>query len=202
MHTFEKRVKPLTIPWARSDLQGYESELIFMSTHTGTHMDAPYHFDPSGKKIDELPVDRFVRDAVLLRISKAARTYVTRDDIERAEKKNRIGRGDAVVIATGWERHRTRRDYLTSNPGLSEDAARYLISRGASMVGVDTANVDHPVDNGFVVHRTLLPRGVLIVENLCNLAKIRARRFRLIVLPLKIMGASGSPVRALAMLGR
>ncbi|MFQ5920843.1 MAG: cyclase family protein [Nitrososphaerales archaeon] len=202
MHTFDKRVKPASIPWTTTDIHGYESELIFMHTHTGTHMDAPFHFDPSGKKLDELPVDLFVRDAVLLNIRKGAKSYVTRDDITRCEAKNgiRIGKGSAVVISTGWERHWKKSDYLSANPGLSKDAASYLVSRRVAMVGVDTANVDHPSASEFAVHKVLLPRGVLIVENLCNLAKIKTAKFKLIVLPLKIRGASGSPVRALAVI--
>jgi len=198
MHTFEAHVKPLTIPWAKMDIHGYESELIFMSTHTGTHMDAPYHFDLAGKKIDEIPVDTFVADAVLLNIEKGARGYVTKDDIVSFEKKARISSGNAVVISTGWEVHAVKSDYLSSNPGLSKDAAVYLASKKVSIVGIDTANIDHPSDSNFTVHKILLPKGVLIVENLCNLSRIKQTSFRLIVLPLKIKGASGSPVRAIA----
>ena len=198
MHTFEAHVKPLTIPWAKTDIHGYESELIFMSTHTGTHMDAPYHFDLAGKKIDEISVDTFVADAVLLNIKKKAKGYVTKDDIVSCEKNVRISKGNAVVISTGWEAHWVKNDYLSSNPGLSKDSAAYLASKKVSMVGIDTANIDHPSASNFTVHKTLLPKGVLIVENLCNLKMIKHASFKLIVLPLKIKGASGSPVRAIA----
>ena len=198
MQTFDPHVKPLTIPWAKMDIHGYESELIFMSTHTGTHMDAPYHFHLDGKRIDEIPVSMFVADAVLLNIKKPARGYVTKDDIVSCEKKVRISKGNAVVISTGWETHAAKSDYLSNNPGLSKDAARYLVSKKVSIVGIDTANVDHPSASNFAVHKILLPKGALIVENLCNLSKIKQRSFRLIVLPLKIKGASGSPVRAIA----
>jgi len=198
MHVFEGHVKPLTIPWARMDVHGYESELIFMSTHTGTHMDAPYHFDPAGKKIDEVPADTFVAAAALLNIRKGAKEYVTKDDITSCEKKVRITRGNAVVISTGWEAHVVKNDYLSCNPGLSKDAAEYLASKKVSMIGIDTANIDHPSDDNFTVHKIFLPKGMLIVENLCNLKRIKQPSFRLIVLPLKIKGASGSPVRAIA----
>lgn len=200
MHVFEGHVKPLTIPWARMDVHGYESELIFMSTHTGTHMDAPYHFDPTGKKIDEVPADTFVAAAALLNIKKGAKGYVTKDDIVSCEKRVGIRSGNAVVISTGWEAHAAKTDYLSSNPGLSKDAAEYLASKKVGMVGIDTANIDHPSDGNFTVHKTLLPKGVLIVENLCNLKRIKQTRFKLIVLPLKIKGASGSPVRAVAII--
>ena len=201
MHTFEAHVKPITIPWAKMDIHGYESELIFMSTHTGTHMDAPYHFDLAGKRIDEIAVDTFVADAVLLNIKKGANGYVTKDDVVNCEKKVKIRKSNAVVISTGWEAHAVKDDYLRSNPGLSRDAAAYLASKKVSMVGIDTANIDHPSDSNFPVHKILLPKGVLVVENLCNLKRIKQASFRLIVLPLKIKGASGSPVRAIAITG-
>jgi len=198
MHTFDAHVKPLTIPWTKMDIHGYESELIFMSTHTGTHMDAPYHFDLAGKSIDKIPVDAFVADATLLNIKKGAKGYVTKDDIVSCEKRVRISSSNAVIISTGWEAHWEKNDYLSSNPGLSKDAAAYLVSKKVSMAGIDTANIDHPSDSNFTVHKILLPEGVLIVENLCNLKSIKQSSFRLIVLPLKIKGASGSPVRAIA----
>jgi kynurenine formamidase len=198
MPTFEAHVKPITIPWARTDVHGYESELIFMSTHTGTHMDAPYHFDPAGKRINELPVDTFVAKGTLLSIKKGAKGYITKEDIVRCEKDVKIGKGDAVVISTGWEARLSKNDYLSNNPALSKEAASYLMSKKISMVGIDAANIDHPSDDTFIVHKILLPKGVLIVENLCNLKRIRQPTFILIVLPLKIKGASGSPVRAIA----
>jgi len=198
MHTFDPHAKPLIIPSAKMDVHGYESEMIFMSTHTGTHMDAPYHFHLAGKSIDEVSVDKFVADAVLLNIKKPVKGYVTKTDIRKCEKKVRISKGNAVIISTGWETHWVNNDYLSSNPGLSKDAARYLVSKKVSMVGIDTANVDHPSVRNFAVHKILLPKGVLIVENLCNLKRIKQAHFGLIVLPLKIKGASGSPVRAIA----
>ena len=199
MQTFEAHPKPITIPWTKMDIHGYESELIFMSSHTGTHMDAPYHFVPKGKKIDEIPVDTFVADALLLKIKKKAKEYITKSDIVSFEKKVTIGKGNAAVFSTGWEEHASRADYLSNNPGLSGDAAEYLVSKRVSIVGIDSANIDHPSDSNFTVHKRLLPKGVLIVENLCNLKELTQTRFKLIVLPLKIMGATGSPVRAIAM---
>lgn len=200
MHTFESYPKPLTIPWARMDIHGYESELIFMSSHTGTHMDAPYHFFPKGKKINEIAVETFVADALLFKLRKRAKEYITKDDIVNFEKKARIHKSDAIVFSTGWEDHANKNDYLTSNPGLSKDAAEYLVDKKVSIVGIDSANIDHPSADDFAAHNILLPKGVLIVENLCNLNAIKKRRFKLVVLPLKIEGATGSPVRAIALI--
>ncbi|MBI5133192.1 MAG: cyclase family protein [Thaumarchaeota archaeon] len=199
MHTFESYPKPLTIPWAKMDIHGYESELIFMSSHTGTHMDAPYHFFPKGKKINEIAVETFVANALLFKLRKRAKEYITKDDIVNFEKA-RIHKNDAIIFSTGWEEHANKNDYLTGNPGLSKDAAEYLVDKKVSIVGIDSANIDHPSADDFTAHNILLPKGVLIVENLCNLNAINKRRFKLVVLPLKIEGATGSPVRAIALL--
>ncbi|MEM2760567.1 MAG: cyclase family protein [Nitrososphaerales archaeon] len=200
MHTFESYPKPLTIPWAKLDIHGYESELIFMSSHTGTHMDAPYHFFQRGRKIDEIPVETFVTDALLIRVRKKSKGYITKKDIMNFERRARIDEGRAIIFSTGWEEHANKHDYLTGNPGLSKDAAEYLVQKNVSIVGIDSANIDHPEADDFAAHNVLLPHGVLIVENLCNLRSINQIRFKLVVLPLKIQGATASPVRAIALL--
>lgn len=200
MHTFESYPKPLTIPWAKMDIHGYESELIFMSAHTGTHMDAPYHFYQKGKRIHEIPVATFVADAFLLKLRKKTKEYITKNDVVNFDKKLRIGKGNAVIFSTGWEDHTNKKDYLSGNPGLSKEAAEYLVSKKVSMIGIDSANIDHPDAKDFTAHNILLPKDVLIIENLCNLKRINRTRFKLVVLPLKIEGATGSPVRAIALL--
>lgn len=188
--------QPFFIPWSRLDVQGYDSEVMTMSTHTGTHMDAPSHFSKGKKAIDGIPASRLVLDAVLIRIPKKAGQTVSVADLEGED----INPGDAVVLATGWERHYKSRDYMTANPGLSKAAARYLVRKKAGMVGIDGPSIDPGRDSGFGAHNILLPAGVLAVENLCNLGRIRKKRFTLIVAPLKLAGATGSPVRALALL--
>ena len=90
-------------------------------------------------------------------------------------------------------------DYLTAYPGLSGDGAQYLAERGVSLVGVDSGNVDHPDSVDFPAHKSLLARNIPIVENLTRLGGIRSRSFTFVALPVAIVGATGSPVRALAM---
>lgn len=206
MPVFEKRMRPILIPWARLDLHGYDLELIFMSTHTGTHMDAPSHFIREGMSIDAIPLDVLVSDAVLVEVRKGERGYIYREDLLRGlgHINNDIDidiEGKCVIISTGWEeKWEDGENYISSNPGLSRDAAEYLVEKGVIAIGVDTANIDHPDDKEFTVHRILLSNNVPIVENLCNLKAIGSREFRFIALPLKIKGSTGSPVRALALI--
>ncbi|MDE1829434.1 MAG: cyclase family protein, partial [Thaumarchaeota archaeon] len=90
------------------------------------------------------------------------------------------------------------KDYFTRNPGLSASATRYLLEREPSLVGIDSPSIDLGKDSKFSSHHILLRKNVLILENLCNLDKIKRICFRLIVLPLKLKDATGSPVRAVA----
>jgi arylformamidase len=105
-----------------------------------------------------------------------------------------------VVIATGWEKYVTKRNDMTENPGLSEKAARYLASKKVNAVAIDGPSIDTGADSSFTVHKILLPRNILIVENLCNLRKISTDRFILAIGPLKLRGVRGSPARVLALL--
>ena len=114
-------------------------------------------------------------------------------------KGNLRAEGQRVCDA-GWEKKIRSRSYMTENPGLSAGAARFLASRKVSMVGIDGPSIDAGSDARFTAHRVLLAKNVLAVENLCNLRAINRDRFMLVVAPLKLRGATGSPVRALAIL--
>ena len=85
------------------------------------------------------------------------------------------------------------------NPGLAVSAAKYLASKKINMVGIDSPSIDLGKDSKFSVHHILAKSGILIVENLANLEKINSEMFHLIVAPLKLKNATGSPVRAMAL---
>ena len=86
-------------------------------------------------------------------------------------------------------------------PGLSADAAEYLVSNRVNAVAIDGPSIDRGLDNHFITHSILLSNDIPIIENLCNLEELSsAKSFTLIVNPLKLVGASGSPVRAIAVM--
>jgi kynurenine formamidase len=197
--SFPGSPRPQFISWANKKSDGYNLELVFLSSHSGTHLDAPYHFIQKGFKIDEIPLDRLITNAVLIKVRKGSDEPITQKDIAYFESRNRkIASNVAVVFETGWSRNLTKEDYFTRNPGLSPAAAKYLVEKKVRLVGIDSPNIDMGKDSKFKVHHILLKHGVLILENLCNLEKIPRSNFRLIVLPLKLKGATGSPVRAVA----
>ena len=197
MKVFPGSPQPLFITWSNVETHAYASETMFLSTHTGTHIDAPSHFIQDSRTVDQLDVSRFVSRAILLTIPKKADQQITRSDIINCG----INANDTVVFATGWEKWLREENYMSNNPGLSSDAAEYLVSNRVNAVAIDGPSIDRGVDNHFNSHNILLSKGIPVIENLCNLEQLRpATSFTIIINPLKLVGASGSPVRAIAVL--
>lgn len=216
IRVFPGSPQPSFIPWSRFDVNGYDSEAMFMSTHTGTHVDAPCHFKPGLASIDMIPPDRLVCNATLIRVEKKANQLIEQQDLG----DDQIIQGCAVVISTGWEKRSGNSNYMSENPGLSKQAARYLSRKKVNAVAIDSPSIDAGADTKekFVAHNILLSSNILVVENLCNLDKIARRKsssssnnnsgatttatttFTLIISPLKLGGATGSPARVLALL--
>ena len=197
--TFPGSPQPNFIPWENVKEDGYNLELLFLSTHTGTHMDAPYHFLEKGVKIHEISLKKLVLEAVLIKSKKNGGESITKTDIQKFEKKHgKIAGFSSVIFYTGWQKNLQKKYYFTKNPGLSVSAAKYLASKKISLVGIDSPSIDLGKDSKFSVHQIFAKKGILIVENLANLNKIKSSGFHLVVLPLKLKDATGSPVRAIA----
>ena len=196
--TFPGSPLPHFIQWASLDKDKYNIEMIFLSSHTGTHIDAPYHFAKKGKKIHELDPSRFMQNAILIRIKSKPNYSITKSDIVSFEKKHgKIPNGATIVFATGWNNNTSRGDFFDANPGLSESAAKYLVQKKANLVGIDSPSIDAGNNSKYTAHHVLLKANVLILENLCNLSKLD-KNFNLVAIPLKLHNATGSPVRAIA----
>lgn len=191
--------KPQFIPWSKIKDEGYNLELLFFSSHTGTHLDAPFHFVRSGTKIHEIPIERLIGSAILIKIYKKKDKAITKNDLISFENKNgELSKNSSIVFFTGWQKNLNKDFYFHNNPGLSESAARYLASKKINLVGIDSPNIDLGKDRKFTAHKILAKNNILIVENLSNLNKITSKNFNFIILPLKLKDATGSPVRALA----
>ena len=197
--TFPGSPQPSFIPWENVKEDGYNLELLYMSTHTGTHMDAPHHFLEKGAKIHEISLEKLVSEVALIQSRKSGGESITKIDIQKFEKKyGKIASFSSVIFYTGWQRNLQKKYYFTKNPGLSVSAAKYLASKKVSLVGIDSPSIDLGTDSKFSVHQIFAKKGMLIVENLANLDKIKSSKFHLVVLPLKLKNATGSPVRAVA----
>ncbi|HVP82035.1 MAG TPA: cyclase family protein [Nitrososphaeraceae archaeon] len=187
------------LKWSKYSIDGYDSEAIFLSTHTGTHMDAPSHFIKGAEPIDIIDVNRFVMNNVhLLKIAKSSNQLITTEDIINSDTD--IKENDSIVFSTGWEHNYNSDNYMSSNPGLSPDAATYLSNKKINAVAIDSPSIDSGMESKFPVHQILLKNNVLIIENICNLTQIPKKILKLIAIPLKLQGATGSPIRALAII--
>ncbi len=197
--TFPGSPQPNFIPWENIKEDGYNLEVLFLSSHTGTHMDAPHHFLEKGAKIHEISLKKLVSEAALIQCRKNGGQSITKTDIQKFEKNHgKIENFSSVIFYTGWQKNLQKKYYFTKNPGLSVSAAKYLTSKKISLVGIDSPSIDLGKDPKFSVHKIFAKKGVLIVENLANLNKIKSSKFHLVVLPLKLKNATGSPVRAIA----
>ena len=198
--SFPGSPQPQFISWATNETDGYNLELVFLSSHSGTHIDAPFHFIDSGLKVNQIPLNRLICNAILCKIKKEANEVITKKDILEFERKHgNIATNSTIIFATGWNKNLLKKYYFEKNPGLSIGAAKYLVSKRVNLVGIDSPSIDLGKNSNFPAHHALLKKDVLILENLCNLEKISRIHFKLVVLPLKLKGATGSPVRAVAL---
>jgi kynurenine formamidase len=191
--------KPQFISWSNLKDDGYNLELLFLSSHTGTHLDAPYHFTKNGLKINQIPLDRLIGNGIIIKLPKTKNTAITKLDITLFEKKNGlIPNNSSIFFYTEWQKNLKKNNYFTENPGLDTSSAKYLASKNINLVGIDSPSIDLGKDESFNVHNILSKNNILIVENLTNLNKILTKKFNFTILPLKLKDATGSPVRAIA----
>jgi len=197
--SFPGSPSPQFLPWSTIKDDDYNLELLFLSSHTGTHLDAPYHFENNGAKIHQVPVTRLIGKGLLIKIKKVKDQTITKKDLLEFERKNgNIKNFSSVIFFTDWQKNLNKKFYFTNNPGLSKSAADYLVSKKINLVGIDSPSIDLGRNKSFVAHKIFAKNNILIVENLSNLEKIPTLDFEFIILPLKLKDATGSPVRAIA----
>ncbi len=164
---------------------------VAMSVHTGTHVDAPYHFIADGRTVDDLPLNLLIGRAYVVHLLHV--DAITAEVLENADIPPRTRR---VLFRTRnsdlWTQGVTefRQDYVAITP----DGASWLVGRGVKLVGVDYLSVA-PFSDPVPTHRILLGAGVVIVEGL-NLADVEQGRYTLYCLPLKFHATDGAPARA------
>ena len=166
-------------------------------SHTGTHIDAPYHFLPDGKRITDFPVSKFVGEGIIADLrAKRAGEAITVDDLEPCEES--LKKGDYLLLQTGWYQKFGTDDYL-DHPYISKEAAEWIVAHGISIVAVDFLNVDSTLHEQWDAHPVFLSNDVLIVENINNSLALDAdKRYNFSFVPLKLQGSDGSPIRAFA----
>ena len=125
---------------------------INTSMHTGTHMNAPIHMIQRGADLSEVPPNRLFGNGVILSIPKGNYETITAADLEAAKPEVKVD--DIVVIVTGWHhKYSDGIEYYGESPGLTKDAAEWLVNKKVKMVMVDTQQIDHPLATTLGPHR-------------------------------------------------
>jgi kynurenine formamidase len=189
----------LSVSWhCTLDTLGYNLSRVIMSTHQGTHIDAPRHFYKNGECIDEVSLDRCIVRAIKADMThKAPDTPIMPADLEPYSAH--ISEGCSVLLQTGWEKHFPKPEFFAGFPYVSKELADWFVDKKVGLVGMDM-----PTPNGTdwkYVHVKMLGAGILIVEGLANMDALPDRKpFTFFALPLKLKGRDGSPIRAIAIL--
>jgi arylformamidase len=166
----------------------YELSLVSLSTHTGTHVDAPSHFVPGGASVDQLPLEILLGKARVVEL-------LERDKIDRADLEALDLRDDLrVLLKTRMSGQLLKPGYHQDHVYLSEDAALYLAQAGIKLVGIDYLSVDRFGSTDFPAHRALLGAGVIVIEGL-DLSEVDPGEYEMACLPLRVAGADGAPAR-------
>ncbi|MGE5438565.1 MAG: cyclase family protein [Bacteroidota bacterium] len=161
---------------------------LSMSAHTGTHMDAPFHFIQNGKDISQVPFEALIGDALVIDVKNPE--VVDLQDLRDYD----IRPNDRVLFKTNnSDREWFNMGFSTNYTGLSARAAKYLAERKVQLVGIDFISIGtHAEDEE--VHRTLLGQGIWIIEGL-YMKDIAEGAYEMICLPLRLIGCDGAPAR-------
>ena len=155
-----------------------------MSSHSGTHIDAPVHYLKRGDTIDTVPLDHLIGPCRVIDVTGAG------NNITAAALEGRLGGTNRILLKTAFSREtQFREDY----PHLTNDAADLLIENSVLCVGIDSFSIEASVCDGSV-HRTLLGAGCLVIE-LLDLSGVGEGDYEIIALPLRLSGLDGAPAR-------
>jgi arylformamidase len=167
---------------------------LAMGVHTGTHVDAPFHFISDGNKLDQVPLNLMIGRAYVLHLPEV--DLITADVLAKAEIPPRTRR---VLFKTRnselWARGETK--FQPDFVALSADGAQYMVDRGVKLVGIDYLSIA-PFNDIIPTHQILLKANVVVLEGL-NLTEVSQGRYTFYCLPLSIPGVDGAPARAILM---
>lgn len=204
-HLTHEQVRRQRLP-ADSPFQGYAIRGFVASEHVSTHVDAVWHFNPDRPDltIDRLPWEHLITPAAWIDISDVApQTHITLDRVRRAldDAQVRLREGMTLLYYTGWaERWGDRYGFVEGYPGLDREASEWLLDQGLVNLCTDAPSTDHPGDLDYPNHCTHAERCVIHTEIVNNIDRIpRHDGFWVAFFPLRLVGGTGSPARAIAL---
>jgi arylformamidase len=178
--------------------QGFAEKRLRLFSHTGTHLDAPAHILSGAATLDRLEAGCFVGSGCVVDVSGLNRPWIEIADLEK--DRERIAKVDFTLFYTGWAKRWGDASYFAGFPALSEEAARWLAGFALKGAGADMISFDEMNSTTMAVHKILLGKNMVLIENLRGLEALAGREFVFSCLPLAITGGDGSPVRAVAIL--
>ena len=164
------------------------SSALNMSVHSGTHIDAPFHFVADGNTIDQLPLERFIGPALVYAVE--AKRYITKEHVAGI----RLDGATRVLFKTRNSELLHQREYDPDFVAFSVEAAQSLVELGVELVGLDYLSVAH-ADEQVPVHRAFLDHGVVLLEGI-DLSAVAPGRYELMCLPIPLGDSDGAPCRA------
>lgn len=176
--------------------QGTEFQIgkIEVVANTGTYLDSPFHRYADGKDLSELELRSLANlDGRVLSAKGKEQRAINATAFENLDLS-----GKAVLIHTGWDAHWRTDQYFEGHPFLTKEAAQFLADNGATLVGIDSYNIDDTADLTRPAHSILLGAGIPIVEHMCNLAELPTSGFKFFAVPVKVKAMGTFPVRAFA----
>lgn len=195
MPVFPGTEGPVLDPVCTMEQMGFREKKWTLYSHTGTHMDAPAHMMKDGKTLDQFSIDTFRGRGFVLDVRECTEKEIPLSRVKAYE--NLIHEADYILIQTGWEAKWDSEEYFQGFPALSQDAAEYLVQFELKGIGIDAISIDLMETKTFPIHRILMEKDLLIIENLKNLSLLEGV-FDFQAFPLNVEDADGSPVRAVA----
>lgn len=175
------------VSWTKEQSGSVNVGKLTMSIHTGTHIDAPFHFDNEGRKVMDLDLELYIGLARVIDIS--GKSSIGREDLEAYDMD---GITRLLIRTNSWS---NPKEFPTEITYLRGDVGPYLAEKGIRLIGVDVPSVDPLDSKELSAHHALHANDIHILEGI-NLAHIEPGDFELIALPLPLVEADGSPVRA------
>lgn len=167
---------------------------IEMVSNTGTYIDSPFHRYADGDDLAGLSLENIaLLEGIVIRKPRDKKRHIAIDILSKINVENK-----AVLFDTGWDQNWGTESYFNDHPFLTEEVAVYLRDSGASLVGIDSLNIDDTEDGKRPVHSILLAANIPIVEHMCNLSLLPDNGFSFQAVPPKIRGLGSFPVRAFA----
>lgn len=181
-------------------VDGWNATTLHLYSHSGTHMDAPLHFEVNEQTIDKLPAERLISEAWVVDLRHLEpKAEIQISDLDAITENFKAGQ--SIILHTGWSKRIGTPAYRDDLPRISSDLAHWLGEKGVNILGVEppsVADVNNMVEVT-EIHNILMKNDIIIVEGLCNLEQITKPRVTLIALPLKVEGGDGAPSRVIAL---